>query len=310
MGVAPPNQRLRILVSGATGFIGSALVPVLQEAGHTLVALTHSSKHLGLPQITWQPNQGILDKIAVENFDAVIHLAGENLVGRWNPEKKQRIWDSRVRSTRLLCDTLASLTTPPRALVCASAIGYYGNRGDELLTEASPPGGGFLADLCQAWEAATEPVKARAVRVVNLRFGVILSLHGGALAPMLRLFRLGLGGHAGTGRQFLAWITLADVIGVVRHALFTDSLYGPANATSPQPVRNCDFARLLGKFLHRPSFFAAPEFALRLLLGEMADETILVSQRAIPKRLQDTGYVFQHPELEDALRSIFTKSQK
>jgi uncharacterized protein (TIGR01777 family) len=237
-------------------------------------------------------------------LDAVVHLAGENLVGRWTAEKKARIRDSRVQGTRLLCDALAQLVNPPKVLLCAAAIGYYGDRGENMVREDSAPGTGFLAEVCQAWEAAAAPVVQRGVRVVHLRLGVVLNPAGGALAQMLPPFRLGMGGVVGSGKQYISWIALDDVLGVMHHALRTETLGGPVNVVAPQPVTNYDFTKMLGKVLGRPTVMPMPAFAARLAFGEMADALLLASTRVVPVRLQASGYTFQYPELEGALRHL------
>ncbi len=222
----------------------------------------------------------------------------------WTPAVKARIRDSRVNGTRLLCEALARLSNPPRVLVCASAIGYYGDRGDEVLDEASSPGSGFLPEVCQEWEAATEPARAAGIRVVNLRFGVILSPSGGALAKMLTPFKLGAGGRIGDGRQWMSWIALDDVIDAIAYALNTESLAGPANCVAPQPVTNLEFTKTLGRVLHRPTIFPMPAVAARIAFGEMADALLLASARVLPKELSAAGYPFRYPQLEGALRHM------
>jgi hypothetical protein len=246
-----------------------------------------------------------MDTARLEGLDAVVHLAGENIAtGRWTAEKKAKIRDSRVRSTRLLCDTLAGLKQPPKVLACASATGYYGDRGDELLTEESASGTGFLAGVCREWEAAATPAAQKGIRVVHLRFGMVLSGAGGALAKLLPPFRMGLGGALGTGRQYISWIALDDLLGVIAHALTTEALQGPVNAVAPNPVTNKEFTRTLGRTLGRFTLFSMPAAAARLAFGEMADEVLLASQRVQPARLLATEYRFRYPELEGALRHL------
>jgi uncharacterized protein (TIGR01777 family) len=245
-----------------------------------------------------------IDVSALEGIDAVVHLAGENIAARWTATQKAKIRDSRVRGTQLLCETLARLSSPPQVLVSASAIGYYGDRGEEILTEESPPGRGFLPEVCRAWEAATEAAKQRGMRVVILRLGMVLSAAGGALAKMLPPFRLGLGGMVGSGRQYMSWIALDDVVGTIQHAIVTDALQGPTNAVAPQAVTNQEFTRTLGKALGRPTLLPLPAFAARLMFGEMADELLLASTRVQPTKLLGSGYRFRYPELEDALRHV------
>ncbi len=296
---------MNILVTGSTGFIGSALVPFLTTGGHRVTRLVRSLPRPGELAVRWDPEVGTVEMAGLEGLDGVVHLAGENLAaGRWTAEKKARIRDSRVQATRLLCESLAGLSHPPKVLVCASAIGYYGNRGDEVLPEESAPGSGFLAGVCREWEAAAAPAAQKRIRVVHMRFGVVLDPVGGALAKMLVPFRLGLGGPIGTGQQYMSWITLDDAVGVVQHALTTDTLQGPANAVAPNPVTNREFTKTLGRVLRRPTMFPMPGFAARLVFGEMADELLLSSTRVEPRRLLAAGYGFRYPELEGALQHL------
>jgi uncharacterized protein (TIGR01777 family) len=253
----------------------------------------------------WNPDRGELPAGPLEGFDAVIHLAGENIAGgRWTAARKRRIRDSRVNSTRLLAGTLASLRRPPKVLLSASATGIYGNRGSELLSEESPLADDFLARVCRDWELATQPADAAGIRVAWLRFGIILSPRGGALAKMLPIFNLGLGGVVGGGRQTWSWVSLTDVIGVMQHTLFTDTLRGAVNVVAPNPVTNREFTQALGRVLGRPTFLPVPGLALRLLLGEMAGATLLASAQVQPKLLLETRYEFRHPELEPTLRDL------
>ncbi|HYY41835.1 MAG TPA: TIGR01777 family oxidoreductase, partial [Pyrinomonadaceae bacterium] len=240
--------------------------------------------------------------------DAAVHLAGEPIAaGRWTDAKKQRIRESRTLSTRLLAETLARLQTQPRVLVCASAIGYYGDRGAEVLTEASAPGQDFLSDVCREWEAAAEPARAAGLRTVHLRFGVVLSKEGGALAQMLTPFQLGIGGQIGNGRHYMSWLALDDAVGMIEYALADEKLAGAVNAVAPQPVTNSEFAKTLGRVLGRPTLLPMPAFALRLALGEMAKALLLSSARVEPARLQAAGYQFKYPQLEGALRHVLHK---
>lgn len=293
---------MHIVVSGSTGFVGSALVPFLTDAGHRVTRLVRSQPQPGEAAIRWDPAASTMDAARLEGLDAVVHLAGESVIGRWTPEKKTAIRDSRVRGTRLLADTLAKLSKPPRAFVCASAIGYYGDRGNELLTERSAPGKGFLADVGRAWEEAATTAAGRGIRVVHVRIGTVLSATGGALAKMLPPFRLGLGGRLGSGHQYMSWIALDDLLGVVLHAVTIEDLRGPVNAVSPHPVTNREFTRALGRALGRPAFLPVPAFAVRLLFGEMGEELLLASARVEPARLLSTGYRFRYPQIHDALR--------
>jgi hypothetical protein len=299
---------MKILVSGSTGLIGSALVPFLTAGGHKVIRLIRAETRPGQAAVHWDPAAGKIDSNALEGLDAVVHLAGENIaVRRWTPAQKARIRDSRVQGTRLLAQSLARLQQPPKVMVCASAIGFYGDRGEELLTEASAPGSGFLTDTCRDWEAAAQPASEKNIRVVNLRLGVVLNPGGGALAKMLLPFRLGVGGKIGSGRQYMSWIGIDDVVGVIHYALTTDELRGPVNAVAPNPVTNREFTKTLGRVLSRPTIFPMPAFAARLAFGEMADELLLASTRVKPARLQNSGYYFHHPRLEDALRHLLGK---
>ncbi len=292
---------MRVLVSGVSGLVGSALVPALESAGHSVVRLVRRDPAAN--EIRWDPGSGI-EAGALEDFDAVVHLAGESIAGRWTAAKKARIRDSRVQGTSTLAAALARTDRPPTALVCASAIGIYGDRGDEVLREESAPGGDFLAEVGKQWEAATEPAARAGIRVVSLRFGVVLSRRGGALARMLPPFRMGAGGRIGSGRQWMSWITLEDVVGLIQHALATDSLGGPVNAVAPNPVTNAEFTRALGKALHRPTLFPLPAFMVRLMFGEMGEALLLGSQRVDCGKLLASGFRFRHPELKPALEAI------
>jgi uncharacterized protein (TIGR01777 family) len=301
---------MHVLVTGSTGLVGSALASFLTTGGHRVTRLVRSKPRPGTAEVQWQPAEGRLATDAFKDVDAVVHLAGENLAtGRWTAEKKARIRDSRVQGTRLLCETLAQLPNPPRVLVSASAIGYYGDRGAELLREASGPGPGFLAEICHAWETATAPAVQRGIRVVQLRFGIILSPAGGALAKMLLPFKMGAGGRIGAGQQYMSWIALDEVLGVIHHALVTASLHGPVNAVAPHPVSNREFTTTLGQLLRRPTLVPLPSFAAQFAFGEMADALLLASTRVEPARLLETGYVFHYPDLEDALRHLLGKAR-
>lgn len=293
---------MKILVTGSSGLIGSRLCPFLAAGGHRILRLVRrASSHED--EIFWDPSSGKMNAEALEGIGAVVHLAGENIAGgRWTEERKRRIRDSRMLGTRLLAETLACLSSPPKTLVSVSAVGYYGDRGDMELTEESGPGTGFLADLCREWERATEPASQRGIRVVIPRLGTVLSPRGGALALMLPVFRAGIGGRIGSGRQYMSWIALDDLLGVIRHAIECDFLAGPLNAVSPNPVTNRIFSKTLGRVLSRPAMFVLPSFAARAVFGEMAREVLLASVRVLPKRLLESGYKFQYPELEAALR--------
>jgi uncharacterized protein (TIGR01777 family) len=291
----------RILVSGVSGPIGKALLPRLQERGR-IVRLVRGTV-TGSDQIQWDPTRSLAPQ-QVEGVHAVIHLAGETIVGRWNAAKKARIRDSRVQGTRNLVEALIKATQRPRVFVCASAIGYYGNRGDETLREDSPSGSDFLAEVCREWEAATRPAADVGIRTVNTRFGVILSRAGGALPKMLPPFRMGVGGRIGNGRQWMSWVHIADVVGAIEHALDNTSLNGPVNVVAPNPAMNAEFTRTLARVLHRPAILPMPAFAARLAFGEMGDALLLASQKVEPAKLTETGYPFHFAQLESALENI------
>ena len=294
---------MRIIISGSSGLIGSALFRSLASQGHEVSRLVRPGGPIGSGTVLWDPDRAQLDPRAMEHFDAVVHLAGENIAaGRWSDERKKRIRGSRTEGTSLLSSRLASLEYPPRVALFASAVGFYGNRGDEELTEESDGGQGFLADVTRDWEAASAAVEATPIRVVKLRFGMVLSRGGGALSRMLRPFRLGLGGKIGSGRQYMSWISLDDAVGIIQFAITHDDLFGPVNTVAPSAVTNKGFSRTLARVLGRPALAMVPAFAVRLAYGEMADELLLASARVVPRKLQASGYVFRHPELEDFLR--------
>jgi uncharacterized protein (TIGR01777 family) len=296
---------MKILTSGSSGLIGSALVRRLADQGHQVARLVRSQPQPDQPEIQWDPAADRLDASVLEGFDAVVHLAGESIArGRWTEARKSRILQSRVQGTQLIARTLARVAPRPKVLVAASAIGFYGDRGEEELDEGSPPGSGFLADVCRQWESAARCAREAGIRVVHVRFGMVLSVVGGALARMLPIFRLGLGGRLGSGRQYVSWITRDDAVGAILHVIRTDSLHGPVNAVAPQPVTNRQFARALGRALRRPAFLPAPSFALRVMLGQMAGELLLSSTRAVPRRLLDSGFAFGDPDLEGALERL------
>lgn len=294
----PPQ---RIVVSGATGLIGSALCQFLTAGGHRVDRLVRRPPPPGTTDIPWDPARGALDPAALEGADAVVHLAGESVAGRWTIAKKRAILESRTASTRLLAETLAKLSRKPRVLVSASAIGYYGDRGAAVLTEDEPPGAGFLGEVCKAWEAAAEPAREAGIRVVHPRIGVVLSARGGALRAAWTPFSLGLGGPVGHGYQYMSWIDLDDLLGVLFLAIVDDTLAGSVNAVSPNPVINRRFSRSLADVLHRPMFLRIPASFARLLLGELADAGLLASQRVIPSRLARAGFDFHYPDLEASL---------
>lgn len=300
---------MRILISGSTGLVGTALIPPLTTAGHEVVRLVRSnSRSSSKEMVQWNPDAGYIDAAGLETVDAIVHLAGESIAsGRWTPQKKARIRESRVRGTKLLCETLSHAANPPKTLICASAIGYYGDRGDEVLTESSSAGSGFLADVCRDWEGACDAARQKGLRVVNLRTGVVLSTAGGALAKMLTPFKMGVGGVVGSGKQFMSCIDLEDLTGAILHALATESITGPLNGVCPTPVTNREFTTTLGKLLGRPTVLPLPAFAARVMLGEMADELLLASQRVEPTKLQQSGFTFRYPTVEGALRHALGK---
>lgn len=294
---------LRIALTGASGFLGSALVPHLRAAGHTVLPLVRRDA-AGPDEIAWNPAEHRIDGTAMEGLDAVLHLAGENIAGgRWTPARQAAIRQSRVVGTAFLARSLAALARPPAVLVCASAVGFYGDTGDRPVDEASPPGHGFLADVCQAWEAATAPAQEAGMRVVNLRMGVVLSARGGALARMLPPFRMGVGGPIGNGQQWFPWIHLDDVLAVWHAAVHDPQLAGAVNVVAPGIVRQAAFARALGHALGRPAVVPLPALAVRLLFGQMGEELLLAGQRAVPRRLTETGFPFEYPDLAAALNA-------
>ncbi|HYR76755.1 MAG TPA: TIGR01777 family oxidoreductase [Pyrinomonadaceae bacterium] len=292
---------MKVLIAGASGLIGSALIPTLETDGAEVTRLVRSTPKPG--EIEWHPNQDAMDPARLEGFEAIINLAGENVAaGRWTEDQKRKIHDSRVNGTHLLSEAMAKLAQRPRVFLCASATGFYGDREDEVLDEHSDSGGGFLAGVCREWEKATEPAVAAGVRVVNLRFGVIISREGGMLAKLLTPFKMGMGGKVGSGKQVISWVAIDDVVSAIKLALNDETFRGPVNVVSPNPVTNEVFTKTLGHVLSRPTALAMPAFAARLAFGEMADEMLLTSQYVVPKRLMDTGYEFKYPDLEGALR--------
>ncbi len=297
---------MKILVTGASGLVGTALVPALRLSGHEVVRLVREKN--GKPDtLFWNPDLGQIDLMRLDGFDAVVHLAGENIAGgRWSKNRKARIRDSRVKSTRLLADAFAQCKAPPKTWICASAIGFYGDRGDELLAETSAAGEGFLAEVCRAWEAECASAAA-GMRVVNVRFGIILSSGGGALGKMLLPFKFGAGGKLGSGEQWMSWVVIDDVVGAIGHALIHESLSGPVNVVAPNPVSNVDFTKTLGGVLHRPTFATMPAIVVKILFGEMGEALLLSSQRVQPVKLQESGYSFKYAVLEPALRHLLGK---
>jgi len=295
---------MRLLLSGSHGLVGKALVTRLAADSHEIFRLVRHAPS-SESEIEWSPDRYSIALARLEGFDAVIHLAGESIAeGRWNEEKKKRIRESRVKGTKLLADAMANLSRPPKTLISASAVGYYGNRGDEPLTETSAPGNDFLSKVCVEWERATELATEKGIRVVNTRFGIILSPAGGALAKMLTPFRMGVGGKIGSGKQWMSWIALNDVVEGLVYALTNESLRGPVNFVAPNPVTNAEFTKTLGRVLSRPTLFPVPAFAARIAFGEMADALLLSSQRVAPTRLKETDYRFSYAELKPALSHV------
>lgn len=298
-----PATSRAIALSGASGLLGSAVAPALAAAGWQVRPLVRRAPNPG--EIRWDPAAGTIDASALAGVSAAVHLAGESIAdGRWTPARKARIRSSRILGTRLLSESLARLPVRPEVLVSASAVGIYGDRGDQLLDENSPLGTDFLAEVGKEWEGATAPASDAGIRVVHLRFGIILSKEGGALPRMVTPFQLGAGGPIGNGRQWMSWISIDDAVTIILEALRNGDMHGPFNAVAPEPVRNAEFASRLGEVLHRPALVPAPAFALRLLFGEMADAALLASQRVVPARLTALGFSFRHPALTGALRAI------
>ncbi len=301
----------RILITGASGLIGSALARRLEEDGSEVVRLGRRNGTEPANGLCWDPANGELRGSDLEGFDAVVHLAGENLAaGRWTDARMCALRESRVAGTHLLCSRLADLSQPPKVLVNASAIGFYGSRGEEVLTEASAAGTGFLAELGGLWEKAAAPVIGVGIRVVYARFGIVLSANGGALGKMVPLFRFGLGGVLGNGNQFWSWIEIGDAVRALVHILRHEALSGPVNVVSAQPVSNREFTQVLGKVLSRPTVFPVPAPILRCAVGRMADEALLASQRVAPEKLIGSGYVFRHPGLESAMRHLLGRERR
>lgn len=297
-----------VVVTGSSGLIGSGLKGALERAGHRMVPMVRSKGSGGA--IQWDPDRGEIDAAGLEGVGAVVHLAGEGIGNRrWNEAHKAKVKESRRVGTSLLAETLAKLNKAPKVLVSGSAVGYYGDRGDEVLTESSRPGSDFLADVCTTWEAAAAPAKEAGVRVAHIRTGIVLSGRGGVLPKMLMPFKFGVGGKLGSGRQWMSWISLEDEVGAIVHLLGDDAATGAFNLTAPNPVTNADMTKAIGQALHRPTLIPAPRFALKVALGgEMAEELLLVSQRALPTRLLDSGFTFTQPELAGALKTALAES--
>jgi uncharacterized protein (TIGR01777 family) len=304
------DTRQTIAISGATGLIGAALVTRLRTQGYTVRRLLRSSRESGPDDVRWDVASGALPRNALVDVDAIVHLAGEPVAHRWTAARKRAIRDSRVRGTEQLAAAVVAMDRPPRVFLSGSAIGYYGDRGDELVDESAPPGGDFLARVCVEWEAAAGPVIGAGVRLVLLRTGIVLNPHGGALARLLPVFRLGAGGPIGAGTQWMSWIGLHDHVRAMEHALCTESVRGPTNLVAPNPVTSAEFATTLGRVLARPALVPVPAFALELLYGEMARATLLSGQRVVPRTLIGAGFEFDQPTLEGALRAELQVSRE
>jgi uncharacterized protein (TIGR01777 family) len=298
---------MKILITGSSGMIGSALIESFAASGHEVIRLLRKKVTEDSP--VWDPEKDVIDLADVRGISAVVHLAGDNIAeGRWNSQKKGRILNSRVMGTKLLTEFFAASDCKPDIIVSASAVGVYGDRGEELVDETSRPGNGFVADVCKQWEGATASAVEAGIRVANVRFGVVLSTAGGALKKMLLPFRMGLGGVIGTGRQYMSWVSIDDVVGMIQYVITNDSLRGPINLVAPNAVKNREFTKTLGRVLHRPTIFPMPAFAARIAFGEMANELLLSSTRVLPKKLMDSDYTFRHPELGEALEHLLKKT--
>jgi uncharacterized protein (TIGR01777 family) len=297
----------KILITGGSGMIGSHLMRVLESSGHAVLSAVRREARNDR-EVRWIPERGEIDHAKLQGIDGVVHLAGASIAGqRWSTTYKQEIRESRVKGTRLISEAIASLDSKPRVFACASAIGYYGDRGDAVLDESAAPGEGFLPEVCLAWENSCETALAAGIRTVNMRTGVVLSTEGGALKSMLLPFKLGAGGMVGSGKQYFSWMALDDIVSAMKFVLENDLLSGPVNLVSPQTVTNYEFTKTLGKVLSRPTIFPMPAFAARLALGEMADELLLASTRVVPAKLVQAGFQFAYPQLEPALRHVLCK---
>ncbi len=297
------RPRLTVAITGSSGMIGESLTHFLTTGGHRVIRLVRDSREVGDGAIFWNPAAGEIDADGLAAADAVVHLAGTSIAsGRWTEDRKRSILQSRVKGTELIARTLADLRDGPRVLVSTSAVGYYGNRGSDPLDESAAPGEGFLAEVCKAWEAATRPAERAGIRVATLRAGVVLSPAGGAIGQMLLPFKLGVGGRLGSGKQYMSWIDLDDHVGLIHHALYTDSLAGPVNATAPHPVTNATFTAALGRAVGRPTLIPVPGFAIKALFGELGTEALLWGQRVLPKKASASGYRFFYEGVEESLR--------
>lgn len=298
---------MKVAIAGSTGFIGEALVQTLAQHGHQPVRLVRRRNRPDEPTIYWNPAQNDIEPGALDGVDAVVCLSGENIAGRWSEQKKKNILESRVNTASLLANEMASMADPPKVFLCASAIGYYGDRGDERLDESSGKGTGFLADVCEAWESATEPAVDSGVRTVTTRWGVVLDPTGGMLKQIAPVFKAGLGGVIGSGKQYMSWIALEDAVRIIMFALENQTLNGVLNGTAPDPVTNRAFTKALGRALHRPTILPVPAMAVKLALGEAGENLALASTRAVPARLQSAGFQFNRPEIDSALQGMFKR---
>lgn len=302
---------MKILISGSSGFVGSRLFSFLTEKECQVTKLAREQTSLKHGTIFWNPDEKIIHSKSLEGFDAFIHLAGENIASqRWTKKQKIKIKESRIKGTKLLVETILKLKSPPNVFLCASATGYYGNRDEEVLNENSKSGNGFLANVCREWEETCIPLKKTGIRVINLRFGIILSASNGALANMLLPFKLGFGGVIGNGKQYMPWITIHDAVAAIHHLSTMNNLQGPVNIVSPNAVTNYEFTKALGKVLSRPTFIPFPASLIKLILGKMADELLLSSTRVLPEKLLTNGFKFSNPELEESLRIVIKEKYK
>ncbi|MFI0434507.1 MAG: TIGR01777 family oxidoreductase [Parachlamydiaceae bacterium] len=298
---------MKILISGSSGLVGSALIPFFEQRHHEVYKLVRKAPHVSYREIFWDSDQGVVDPMLLEGVDAVIHLAAESIMGRWSDHKKDRIKESRVKGTRLLCLALSQLKTPPSVLIVASAIGYYGDCQGGIRDEQSPKGSGFLSDVCQEWEEATQIAAKRGIRVINLRIGMVLSPLGGALKQMLPIFKLGLGGKIGTGDQMVSWISIDDLVRAIDFIIHDKTLAGPLNAVTPFPVTNKQMTTMLGKLLHRPTWLTIPAFMVKIMFGQLGKEVLLSSVDVQPKKLERAGFAYLYPSLEDFLKTLLSR---